>query len=89
MAAGRVTWDEFAGEAPELADLGRKRLEDRGLCLIGTIRTDGTPRISPVELLIFEGRLYLGMMWQVAQSPRPDPRPAHPRTQLRCQQRRD
>jgi hypothetical protein len=35
-----------------------------GLVLVGTLRRNGWPRISPVEPLITEGSLYLGMMWQ-------------------------
>jgi hypothetical protein len=32
--------------------------------VIGTVRSDGSPRISSVEPIILEGALYLGMMWQ-------------------------
>jgi hypothetical protein len=64
MNAGVVTWDEFAERAPELAERGRARFEATGLSLVGSIRSDGTPRISPVEPLVLDGRLYLGMMWQ-------------------------
>ena len=35
-----------------------------GLVLVGTLRRNGWPRISPVEPLITGGSLYLGMMWQ-------------------------
>lgn len=57
-------WNEFATAAPELARLGEERLEKWGLCLVGTIRRDGTPRISPVEPVITGGKLNLGMMWR-------------------------
>jgi hypothetical protein len=30
--------------------------------LVGTLRANGWPRISPVEALIVDGGLYLGMM---------------------------
>lgn len=59
-----MQWNEFAEAAPELARLGEERLDKWGLCLVGTIRKDGTPRISPVEPLITDGKLYLGMMWR-------------------------
>lgn len=59
-----MNWSEFKLESPELAALGEERFERTGLVLVGTIRKDGWPRISPVEPLIFEGQLYLGMMWQ-------------------------
>ena len=59
-----VSWKEFAAAAPELAALCEERFERTGAILLGSIRRDGTPRISPVEHLFFEGRLFLGMMWQ-------------------------
>lgn len=59
-----MNWTEFAQTAPALADLFQERLEATGLALIGTIRKDGTPRISPLEADVFEDQLLLGMMWQ-------------------------
>lgn len=59
-----MNWSDFKGESPELAALGEELFEATGLVLIGTLRKNGFPRISPVEPLIFEGKLYLGMMWQ-------------------------
>jgi len=35
--------------APELARLGRARLDATRLAMLGTLRRDGSPRISPVE----------------------------------------
>jgi hypothetical protein len=57
-----VTFDRMASEAPELAGKARERFGATGLALVGTLRRDGWPRISPVEPLLFDGRLYLGMM---------------------------
>ena len=59
-----MNWEEFKRDDPELAALGEERFERTGLVLIGTIRKDGWPRISPVEPLIVHGQLYLGMMWK-------------------------
>ena len=59
-----VRWGEFAEAEPELARFGEERFARSGLCLLGTIRANGFPRISPVEPLIHAGRLYLGMMWR-------------------------
>ncbi len=59
-----MNWQDFKGTDPELAALGEDLFEQTGLVLIGTIRKNGFPRISPVEPLIFKGQLYLGMMWQ-------------------------
>jgi len=59
-----MRWEEFQRSNPELAALGRERFDRTGLMLLGTLRKNGWPRISPVEPLITDGQLYLGMMWQ-------------------------
>jgi Pyridoxamine 5'-phosphate oxidase len=59
-----VSWADFAHEQPDLARRGEALLEATGLCMLGTLRANGYPRISPVEPLLHEGQLYLGMMWQ-------------------------
>jgi hypothetical protein len=59
-----MNWSGFAAAAPELAVLGVERFERTGLCLVGTIKADGYPRISPVEPYIVDGELMLGMMWR-------------------------
>ena len=59
-----VTWGEFAEADPELAALGEAQFARTGLALVGTLRRDGWPRISPVEPFIASGHLYLGMMWR-------------------------
>jgi hypothetical protein len=59
-----MRWDAFAAAAPELAGLGEKRLRAKELCLVGTLRKNGWPRISPVEPEFVDGELLLGMMWQ-------------------------
>jgi hypothetical protein len=59
-----MNWTEFARAIPDLASAGEERFERTGLSLVGTICRDGTPRISPVEPIITDGWLYLGMMWR-------------------------
>ena len=59
-----LNWNEFAQAPPDLAKAGEERFERWGLILLGSVRKDGTPRISPVEPLIVGGELLLGMMWQ-------------------------
>jgi hypothetical protein len=59
-----MRWDEFAAAAPELAALGEERLRGRELCLVGTLRRNGWPRISPVEPEFVDGELMVGMMWR-------------------------
>ena len=57
-----ATWAEFAEAAPKLAARGEAQFARTGLALVGTLRRDGWPRISPVEPFIANGQLYLGMM---------------------------
>ena len=59
-----MKWEEFQRSDPELAALGEERFDRTGLILLGTLRKNGWPRISPVEPLITDGQLYFGMMWQ-------------------------
>ncbi len=64
MEVRKLNWHEFAAAAPELAALGEARFERTGLALVGSLRKDGWPRISPVEPYIVSGELMLGMMWR-------------------------
>ena len=59
-----ATWQQFADADPDLAALGAAQFARTGLALVGTLRRDGWPRISPVEPFIAGGQLYLGMMWR-------------------------
>jgi hypothetical protein len=59
-----VNWGGFKQAAPELGERAEQLFEKAGVVLVGTIRKDGSPRISPVEALITGGELYLGMMWK-------------------------
>lgn len=57
-----VTWEELEAAAPEIARLGRQRLDRTRVGLLGTIRKDGSPRISPVEPYFTQGHLLFGAM---------------------------
>jgi hypothetical protein len=59
-----MRWKDFAAICPELADLSRRRMEERHLCLIGTLRADGSPRISPVEPYIVGGDVVSSQPWR-------------------------
>lgn len=59
-----MNWAEFAEAAPALAELGRERFEKHDLLLLGTIRKDRSPRVSPIEFQFLSRELLLGMMWQ-------------------------
>jgi Pyridoxamine 5'-phosphate oxidase len=58
-----MEWSDVARRQPGLAALAERRLIDPGVVLVATIRRDGTPRLSPVEPLVMDGRLWLSMMW--------------------------
>ncbi len=55
-------WANFEAAAPLLAAQGRELIERFRFVLVGTIRSDGTPRISPVEAHIVRGHLMLVMI---------------------------
>jgi len=55
-------WADVTVAAPDLAERCVRRLLDPGLVLLGTLRANGSPRISPVEPLVVDGELELGMM---------------------------
>jgi hypothetical protein len=53
-----VAWRDFVDEAPQIAETFVRRHAATGnLCLLGTLRSDGYPRISPMEPRIFAGHL--------------------------------
>lgn len=57
-----LSYADFHTAAPNVAAPLRARLEAAGLCLLATLRLDGSPRISPVEVTFDDDRLYVGMM---------------------------
>jgi hypothetical protein len=71
-----LDWNEMERGAPELARLGLARLSAVGVAMLGTLRRDGSPRISPVEPCLVRGRLLVGAMtWSgKAHDLRRDPR---------------
>jgi len=58
-----MRWSQIEAEQPRLAALGRAKLAEPGVVLVGTARADGTARISPVEPLLWGGDLWLSMGW--------------------------
>jgi hypothetical protein len=57
-----MQWADFEQAAPVLAARARTVLERFGFVLLGTIRRDGTPRISPIEAHVVRDRLMLAMI---------------------------
>jgi len=58
-----MRWADVETQQPRLAELGRRKLGAPGVVLVGTIRRDGSPRLSPVEPLFWEGDLWLAIGW--------------------------
>ncbi len=54
-------WKDFATQSPELAGTGKALLfrERTGLAFLATLRRDGAPRLHPVSLVIYDGRLFV------------------------------
>jgi hypothetical protein len=61
-------WSQMTESQPRLAALAQERLIEPGVVLVGTIRRDGTPRVSPVEPFVLDGDLWLSMMWRSAKA---------------------
>jgi hypothetical protein len=56
-----MRWADFEREQPRFAALGREKLAGPGVVLVGTVRKDGSARISPVEPFFWEHDLWLSM----------------------------
>jgi hypothetical protein len=57
-----MRWQDFADSAPELASLGREAFDEQYMCILGTLRANGWPRLSPCEVYFVDGDMMLGMM---------------------------
>lgn len=58
----RFIWRDLEAAAPEIARLGKERFDQARVALLGTLRKDGSPRISPIEPYLTQGHLLLGAM---------------------------
>lgn len=69
-------WRDLELGAPTIAQMGGARLESTRVAFLGTLRVDGTPRISPVEPYLVGEHLLVGAMsWsRKADDLRRDPR---------------
>jgi hypothetical protein len=55
-------WDEVLRAAPELAAAVQERFDAHRHKVLGTLRADGSPRLSGIEVTFRDGELWLGMM---------------------------
>jgi hypothetical protein len=61
-AAAVATWRDLELAAPEIARPGMARLASARVALLGTLRRDGSPRISAIEPYLAGGQLLVGAM---------------------------
>ena len=59
-----MRWDAFEEACPEIATMATDRFKRDQLVMVGTLRRDGSPRISPNEVDLTAGRLFVSMMWR-------------------------
>lgn len=59
-----MNWSGFREAAPELAGLADAWIAEKHVLLLGTLRADGSPRISAVECDVSGDDLCIGMIWQ-------------------------
>ena len=57
-----ASWRDLERGAPEIAGLGMTRLTAARVAMLGTLRSDGSPRINPVEPHIVNGHVLVGAM---------------------------
>jgi Pyridoxamine 5'-phosphate oxidase len=57
-----MSWQNLEVSAPEIARLGKERLDQARVALLATLRKDGWPRISPVEPSLSQGHILFGAM---------------------------
>jgi hypothetical protein len=59
-----ASWDEVEAEAPDIATRARGIFDARVHKTLATLRHDGSPRISGIELIFAEGEAWFGCMPQ-------------------------
>ena len=87
-----ASWAEFASAEPVLASRVKERFAIRKHKTLATLRKDGSPRISGIEVEFANGEVFLGMMPDsvkmrdlerdprlAVHSPTDDPPPGNPR----------
>ncbi|MEU5538211.1 pyridoxamine 5'-phosphate oxidase family protein [Streptomyces sp. NPDC020362] len=57
-----MNWAAFTTAAPELAEIAEERFGAHRHHVLATLRKDGSPRTSGLEVRFLDGELWLGMM---------------------------
>jgi hypothetical protein len=63
-----ASWSEVEAEAPELAARAKRIFDAHIHKTIGTLRRDGSPRISGIELEFRDGDAWIGSMWKAVKA---------------------
>ena len=58
-----ATWSDVVRDAPEFAKAVQERFDAHRHKTLATLRRDGGPRISGIEVTFADGELWLGMMY--------------------------
>jgi len=61
-SASTAGWRDLERGAPKIARLGMARLAAARVAMLGTLRPDGSPRISPIEPHLVSGHVLVGAM---------------------------
>jgi hypothetical protein len=61
-------WREVETEAPELAARARELFDANKHKTLATLRRDGSPRISGIEIEFDDGELWFGSMWRAVKA---------------------
>ena len=63
-----ATWSEVASDVPEFAARVQALFDARKHKTMATLRRDGSPRISGIELEFEDGELVIGSMWKAVKA---------------------
>jgi hypothetical protein len=63
-----ASWHEVETEAPELAARARELFDANKHKTLATLRRDGAPRISGIEIEFVDGELWFGSMWRAVKA---------------------
>ncbi|MGX1884364.1 pyridoxamine 5'-phosphate oxidase family protein [Streptomyces sp. NPDC055287] len=57
-----IGWADFQAAEPQFADVVRQRFQQYRHHVLATIRKDGSPRVTGLEVTFLHGELWFGMM---------------------------
>jgi hypothetical protein len=63
-----ASWGEIEASAPELAARARAVFDAHKHKVLATLRRDGSPRISGIEVEFADGEAWLGSMWRAVKA---------------------